>query len=370
MNRHKSLLSLGASALMYVTTLAADGRASAQDARAAGQDGRGDAAQGVEQAVSKEQSALSFALIGDTPYAPYQLAQVDQLIREINDSRAQFTVHVGDIKSGSTLCSDELLGQRFTQLQQLKNGLVYTPGDNEWTDCHRRNAGMYEPLERLTKLRSLFFPKPSSTTGRKPFRVYPESSVAAYAPFVENTFFLRSNVVFATLHVVGSNNGLALWDGIGETAAAPRQDRIDEVKKRTDATLAWIDFAFDQAERRGAAGVFLAMQADPSFEAAEGSDLRKGFEEVLTRISQRSIAFARPVVLAHGDSHLFRTDKPLLAPTSDANVTSAKRRLEDFTRVETFGDGEVHWVEVLVDPKTPEVFRFNARIVEANKYVR
>jgi hypothetical protein len=348
MNRHKTLVALSATALVCVTTIGANSRASGHFV----------------------EPATHFALIGDTPYAAYQLAQVDELIREINDSRAEFTVHVGDIKSGSTLCSDELIEQRYTQLQQLKNALVYTPGDNEWTDCHRRNAGMFEPLERLAKVRSLFFPKPAFTTGRRPFRVYPQSSDPAYAPYVENSFFVRSNVVFATVHAVGSNNGLAPWDGIGETAEAPRQDRLDEVEQRTQAALAWIDFAFQEAERRGAAGVFLAMQADPAFEAEAGSALRSGFDELLTRISERSIAFARPVVLAHGDSHLFRVDKPLTAPTHDPNIESGARRLEDFTRVETFGDGEVHWIEVVVDPNTPEVFRFYARIVEANKYVR
>jgi hypothetical protein len=313
--------------------------------------------------------ATTFALIGDTPYAEYQIGQVDEMLREINASRAEFTVHVGDIKSGSSLCSDELLQQRYKQLQKL-DALVYTPGDNEWTDCHRKAAGMYEPLERLAKLRALFFPKPTQTTGRRPFRVYPQSQDKGYETFVENALFVRSNVVFSTLHVVGSSNNLALWDGIGETAAAPRQDRLAEVAARQAATLAWIDRTFDAAEKIGAVGVFFAMQADPAIEAAVGSAARKGFDEILDLLAKRSIEFNRPVVLAHGDSHYFRVDKPLPSPTHDANVSDAVRRLEDFTRVETFGDGEVHWVEVVVDPKTPEVFRFTARIVEANKYNR
>ncbi|MET0285400.1 MAG: hypothetical protein ABW352_13050, partial [Polyangiales bacterium] len=108
----------------------------------------------------------------------------------------------------------------------------------------------------------------------------------------------------------------------------------------------------------------------PAIEAEVGSALRKGFDEILAKLADRSVAFNRPVVLAHGDSHYFRVDKPLPAPTQDENVKDAVRRLEDFTRVETFGDGEVHWIEVVADPKTPEVFRFSARIVEANKYAR
>jgi hypothetical protein len=42
------------------------------------------------------------------------------------------------------------------------------------------------------------------------------------------------------------------------------------------------------------------------------------------------VAFRRPVAYVHGDSHYMRVDKPFL----DARG----RRLENFTRVETFGD--------------------------------
>ena len=67
----------------------------------------------------------------------------------------------------------------------------------------------------------------------------------------------------------------------------------------------------------------------------------------------------------HGDSHYFHVDKPLL--------DSQGRRLENFTRVETFGDNQgnsnndVHWVKALVDPHSHEVFAFQAQIVPANR---
>jgi len=79
----------------------------------------------------------------------------------------------------------------------------------------------------------------------------------------------------------------------------------------------------------------------------------------------QTIAFKRPVVDVHGDSHYFRVDKPLL----DANG----RRLENFTRVETFGDNapngtnDVHWVKALVDRHSRDVFAFQAQIVPANR---
>jgi hypothetical protein len=49
------------------------------------------------------------------------------------------------------------------------------------------------------------------------------------------------------------------------------------------------------------------------------------------------------------------------------------RRLENFTRVETFGDNQangnndVHWVKVLVDPRSREVFAYQAQIVPGNR---
>jgi hypothetical protein len=309
---------------------------------------------------------VQVALIGDVPYRDTDILKLDEVIREINEARIDLTLHTGDIKSGSSSCADELLQQRFDQLTQLKRPLVYTPGDNEWTDCHRPAAGGFEPLARLAKIRSLFFPKPGQSLGKQKLKLKTQASEPAFAEFVENVRFEKGDVMFATLHVVGSNNNLALWAGVGETAAAPRQDRIDEVARRTAAVLAWIDATFDEAEQRGSAGVLFAMQADPATEAAAGSALRLGFDEILAKLSARSVAFARPVLLAHGDSHFFRLDQPLFGTT----LANGSQRIEDLMRVENFGDLDVHWVEITVDARTPEVFRVQPHIVEANRFAR
>ena len=66
----------------------------------------------------------------------------------------------------------------------------------------------------------------------------------------------------------------------------------------------------------------------------------------------------------HGDTHYFRVDKPLLDKDG--------KRLENFTRVETFGDNaanglnDVHWVKALVDPQSRDVFAFQAQTVPGN----
>lgn len=227
--------------------------------------------------------------------------------------------------------------------------LVLTPGDNEWTDCHRAAAGGYAPLERLAYLRQVLFSNPDATLGGRPMRVQSQADDPAYAEFPENVRWSRQHVVFATLHVVGSQNGLA--DFPGRSAADDA-----EVERRTTATLAWLDDTFRQAMDDDAAGVFLMMQANPGLERGDAD--HTGFEHILAAIEEHTRAFDRPVILAHGDSHYFRVDKPAIGSTAF---------LPNFTRVETFGSQRVHWVKVTVAPQSPEVFAFQPMIVDANR---
>lgn len=75
-------------------------------------------------------------------------------------------------------------------------------------------------------------------------------------------------------------------------------------------------------------------------------------------MENRTAALGKPVVLAHGDSHYFRVDKPRLLNTAF---------LPNFTRVETFGSANVHWIRVQVDPRSEEVFRFEPEIITGNR---
>ena len=114
-----------------------------------------------------------------------------------------------------------------------------------------------------------------------------------------------------------------------------------------------------------APGVLIMMQANPKLEVSyalpEGDELtaaREGFNEILEKLEQRTIEFGKPVVLAHGDSHYFRVDKPGLVDNGF---------LANFTRVENFGSSKVHWVEVNVNPESEEVFSFQPMIIQANQ---
>jgi hypothetical protein len=92
-----------------------------------------------------------------------------------------------------------------------------------------------------------------------------------------------------------------------------------------------------------------------------------GFHDFLIALRQEVEAFGKPVAYVHGDSHYFRIDKPFL--------DSLGQRIQNFTRVETFGDhqenstNDCNWLKVFVEPRSREVFTFQTQIVPANQVV-
>lgn len=284
---------------------------------------------------------FSFAVLGDAPYGAGEERAFDDIVDRINaDDSLRFAVHIGDLKSSHEPCSDALLERRLAALQRLALPWLYTPGDNEWTDCHGSSAGHFLPLERLQFLRRRFFADPTLAHGPKTFAVQSQSAEAQFAPFVENTRFATGGVVFACVHVVGSDNDLLPWRGIdrADRAAAPRPDRLAEVRSRESAALAWVDAAFAQA-RAGARALVLFFHANPGFEHGRLHSRRRPFNAFLDRIHDRAAEFGRPVLLAHGDLHRYLVDEPY-------------PDLASVVRLQVPGSPFVGWVKVSV-PQGP-----------------
>ena len=72
-------------------------------------------------------------------------------------------------------------------------------------------------------------------------------------------------------------------------------------------------------------------------------------EEQLDALEEQCLFFQKPVLLIHADEHRFRLDAGHRFDRSAAPVPNV-------TRVETFGDGDLHGILVLVDPASPQVF--------------
>jgi hypothetical protein len=257
------------------------------------------------------QTGFGFAVIGDTPYdAPGTTTESEvrfpAAVNQINaDPAIQMVNHLGDIKSGPSRCDDTYFQKIRTQFDRFADPLVYTPGDNDWTDCHLASNGGYNPLERLQKIRDLFFPRPGKTLGQQSVAVHDQAGLP------ENMSYERAGVSFTVLHIVGSNNGLAPWTVPPGPGGQPQ---ADEVRQRTAATLALINQTFDEAQAQGQRAVVLLTQADmfdPKVTDPAPPSYYSGFQDIVATIAQRSASFNGPVYLFNGDRHVFIDDRPL-----------------------------------------------------------
>lgn len=275
-----------------------------------------------------------FTVIGDTPYSARERRELPAMLEAITEraDRPAFVVHVGDFKHSRERCSDELFRDRLALFDATRVPFVFVPGDNEWTDCTRLIAGHYDELERLQRLRAMFFTEPRSL-GRQ--RMALEQQSDAYP---EHLRWRIGAVVFATLNVPGPDNNF----GSGASGSA-------EYRARNPAVLEWIDTAFATAKRDNARGVVLLMQGNPAFGHYAAGLAHAGFRELLGRIHRQTREFAGQVLLVHGDTHWQRIDHPL---------RDAAGKVANFTRLESFGYPFMGWVDVTVDSDDAQLFRF------------
>ena len=290
---------------------------------------------------SLAQEAFTFTALGDMPYTlPDDYPKFEQLISTINQSESVFSIHIGDIKSGSSPCTDEVFARVHDLFGTFEQALIYTPGDNEWTDCHREAAGNFDPLERLAAIRAMFF-QDDMSFGENPIQLEHQEAL------VENTRWQHNGVVFATVHVVGSNNG---FERTPASAA--------EFFERDAANLAWLRETFASAQ--DAPALVLAFHANPSYDVpSEYSRANYGFQDFLSVLAEEAAAFGKPVLLIQGDEHALVIDQPLLDEEGEP--------LTKVTRLQVMGADQVQAVQVTVDPAAPMVFGFEPIAASAAK---
>ena len=278
---------------------------------------------------------FSFAVIGDTPYYSGEEWMFVDMLKDIDREDLAFVVHIGDFKNGTSPCSDALFAQRLQQFQSVRHPFIFVPGDNEWTDCHRSGA---DPLERLAKLREMFYPDDASL-GRRKLKLERQSADPRFAEYRENVRWTIGSALFIGLNIPGSNNNL------GRT---PQMDA--EYARRGAANAAWLAEGFDLAKKNGHAAVFIAIQADPYFEPSfwRRANAADGYAQFRQELLAHTLGFGKPVILIHGDTHRYRVDHPLVDPATQKPV-------ERFTRIESFGSPHVDWIRVSVDPADPKL---------------
>jgi len=288
---------------------------------------------------------LRFVAFGDMPYCrpdqpercAAEEARVVRLMRAINAARPAFSIFLGDTKGGAELCTDDKLLRAFLWMTLAEQPLIYTPGDNEWTDCWQDRAGRFDQIERLRLLRERFFSSPMSF-GRAAIPLARQA-----APYVENALWQHDGVVFLAVHVPGSNNNLPTQPGERPVISPPAGAEA-EWRERDAANRAWLANGFALARRVQARAVVVGIQADMFFAQVCGQGYDSGYRSVRDALAQEAQRFGGPVLLLHGDTHVFVRDTPI-------------KEAPNLTRVMVPGEADVRAVQITLDPGAPEPIR-------------
>jgi predicted phosphodiesterase len=300
-------------------------------------------------AIARAQTSaesFSFGIIADMPYFAFERPVAQAIVREMDEQDLAFVVHAGDIKSGWEPCSDAIFMWNRKLFDSSRHPLIYVPGDNEWVDCHRASNGGFDPEERLRRLREIFHTG-NRSLGVRTIELERQSCHSErHAAYREHTRWQHGVVLFVALNIPGSNNNL------GRTPAADTEHHT-----RSAAAIAWLVQSFELANQRLSHGIVIAIHGNPQFARSEAETVEGGYDEFLKKLEAETIAFAKPVLLIHGDTHFQRIDQPMIERESG-------RLVKHFTRVEAFGSPFLGWVKVTVDPARPELFAFEPRRYE------
>jgi hypothetical protein len=319
--------------------------------------------------------SMTLAVFGDWPYNSILLNSAHLLLDSVNsDPRVRLALHIGDIHSGSQPCTGAGLSPLpagsvpgynqsiFEVFEQFRDPFVYTPGDNEWTDCHKtKELSSGAPLNELAAVRGLFFANPGQTLGLRKKRVLTQAEhfsrvYPSDAQYVENVMWEESRVVFVTVNMPGSNNDGLKWTApfTDETA------RTREAAQRTGAAIRWLQAAFARAMEDDARAVLIGLQADmwDPAQIATGGDGLGNYSLFVHELANLSNHFRRPVLLINGDSHVFGSDRPLADPASPTGLIHGAPAVPNLTRITVQGStsAPAEWLRLTIDPHAPGVF--------------
>lgn len=350
---------------------------------------------------SRSHRIRTLAIFGDAPYGTTptdtaQFAAMPAFIDAINADRdVSMAIHVGDIHSGSQYCTEAYDRSVYALWTRFQVPLIYTPGDNEWADCHKakEGGGTYnaasgnidyvrdangnpvnymggDPVANLDLVRSIFFTNPGHSLGahklvKSQFHAH-DRAHPSDAKYVENVMWQQSDILFATLNIPGgSNNDTDPW--YGAPAVSDRQ--AQESSERTAADLRWLDAAFVRARSEEAQAIVLVAQADMWDLDGKAPSHIAQYKPFVDRIAALAQAFGKPVLLLNGDSHVYRSDNPLMpgmpCVTEDAAGTGQAAcandayanqpngyKVPNFHRITVHGStAPVEWLKLSIDPR-------------------
>lgn len=221
----------------------------------------------VAPAHAREASAgkgFQFAVIGHPFKNGADEAPLKRAIAAAMQANPAFIVATG-IKGDKEPCSDRLYAARHAILDDAAAPVVVSLAGSDWSAC-LNSAGRSNAIERLNRLRELFYGEPESLGARR-LQVTRLSSTAKFRSYAENSHWEYGKVLFATINLPANNNHYR-----------PEAGRNSEYEDRLVANRAWLHRLFTLAARQKMHGLVLFSDGAVGLQEEEGFSLLPRFE--------------------------------------------------------------------------------------------
>jgi hypothetical protein len=226
-------------------------------------------------AVKAEPERHQFGIIGHSFHESDGEARLKQAIADESEAALAFVVVTG-IKSVAEPCSDRLYARRREILEDAKRPLIMLPSSSDWAEC-KNSAGRSVAIERLNRLRELFYGEPVSLGVRK-LPLTRLSASAKFRSYGENAHWQVGSVLYATVNLPANNNHYR-----------PEAGRNSEFEDRLVANRFWLNRLFAMAKREKLDAVVLFSEGD-----VKALTQRSGLRALLERATTKADGFDGP----------------------------------------------------------------------------
>jgi hypothetical protein len=194
-----------------------------------------------------DDEAHRFAVIGHS-FADGGESRLKQAIDEADDKATAFVVVTG-IKGAKEACSDKLYQQRRELVGDARRPAIVVPAASDWTEC-RNSAGRTNAIERLNRMRELFYAEPQSLGAHK-LPLTRQSMSPRFRSYAENAHWSVGKVLYAALNLPANNNHYLTEAG-----------RNSEYEDRMVANRFWLNRLFAIARRDKLEAIVLFAEGD------------------------------------------------------------------------------------------------------------
>jgi hypothetical protein len=248
-------------------------------------------------APKKDPDRHQFGVIGHSFHNGGGEAKLKQAIADESEPALAFVVATG-IKGDNEPCSDKLYARRLELFDDAPRPMIVLPSASDWSEC-KNSAGRSAAIERLNRLRELYFAEPTSL-GKQKLGLTRLSASAKFRSYAENAHWVVGDVLYATVNLPANNNHYR-----------PEAGRNSEFEDRLVANRSWLNRLFAMARREKHHAIVLFSEGDvkaltqpTGLRALLGrsTSSRDGFDEPRRQIAALAQKFPGKVLLIDTDA--------------------------------------------------------------------